>query len=86
MCSSDLFLSVKNLLVNKCSPCHFQGGLSAGGTDFDFSLACNIVNKWDRIKDRAVDNIPTPMPDIPLSGAEKTIITNWVNGGHSYGN
>ncbi|MEQ1676315.1 MAG: hypothetical protein ABL876_06430 [Chitinophagaceae bacterium] len=65
-----------------CGPCHLNGGIS-GGKNFDTDLS--IVNSWDRIKARAVDNIPSPMPEAPnspLTAVDKQKITDWVNAGH----
>jgi hypothetical protein len=76
--------AVQNLIVTRCYPCHNTGGIAFSNADL--STPCSIINKWDRIKARAVDNTPTPMPYSPLPAAEKAIITAWVNGGHGYEN
>lgn len=73
---------VKQLIVGYCGPCHYNGGME-GGKNFD--LDANIVNSWDRIKARAVDNIPSQMPqapNAPLTTVDKQKITDWVNAGH----
>lgn len=73
---------VKQLITGYCGPCHLNGGIS-GGKNFDTDA--NIVNNWDRIKARAVDNIPSPMPEAPnspLTAVDKQKITDWVNAGH----
>jgi len=65
-----------------CGPCHVNGG-NDGGKNFDSDI--NIINNWDRIKARAVDNIPSQMPAPPnamLTPVDKQKITDWVNAGH----
>lgn len=73
---------VKQIINGYCGPCHLNGGVS-GGKNFDADLS--IVNSWDRIKIRAVDNTPTQMPEAPnspLTAVDKQKITDWVNAGH----
>lgn len=73
---------VKQLITGYCGPCHLNGGVS-GGKNFDTDIS--IVNSWDRIKARAVDNIPSQMPEAPnspLTPVDKQKITDWVNAGH----
>ncbi len=73
---------VKEIIVGFCGPCHRNGGMD-GGKNFDSDA--NIVNSWDRIKARAVDNIPSQMPALPnspLTNVDKQKITDWVNAGH----
>ena len=65
-----------------CGPCHLDGA-SSGGKNFDTDAS--IIANWDRIKARAVDNIPSPMPEppnVPLSAPDKQKIVDWVNAGH----
>lgn len=65
-----------------CGPCHLNGG-NSGSKNFDTDAS--IVSSWDRIKARAVDNIPSQMPEAPnspLTPADKQKITDWVNAGH----
>ena len=73
---------VKQLIIGFCGPCHVNGGMD-GGKNFDSDIS--IVNSWDRIKARAVDNIPSQMPPLPnvtLTSIDKQKITAWVNAGH----
>lgn len=73
---------VKQLIVGYCGPCHYNGG-NSGGKNFD--LDATIITNWDRIKARAVDNVPSQMPqapNAPLTTADKQKITDWVNAGH----
>lgn len=73
---------VKQLIAGYCGPCHYNGG-SSGGKNFDSDI--NIVNSWERIKARAVDNVPSQMPqapNAPLTNVDKQKITDWVNAGH----
>jgi hypothetical protein len=69
-----------------CAPCHVNGG-NDGGKNFDTDAG--IISNWDRIKARAVDNIPSQMPPLPnsiLTPADKQKITDWVNAGHQQSN
>jgi uncharacterized membrane protein len=73
---------VKQIIVGYCGPCHRNGGTS-GGKNFDTDAS--IVASWDRIKARAVDNLPSQMPQLPnapLTVPDKQKITDWVNAGH----
>lgn len=77
-----LFSSVKTLLQNNCNSCH-NATVANGG--MNFSVDCNIVNNKDRIKARAVDGIPSPMPQGGLLPAgERQKITDWINAGGKY--
>jgi hypothetical protein len=65
-----------------CGPCHLNGTVN-GGKNFDTDAS--IISSWDRIKARAVDNLPSPMPELPnapLTAVDKQKITDWVNAGH----
>ncbi len=65
-----------------CGPCHLNGAVN-GGKNFDTDAS--IVASWDRIKARAVDGLPTFMPESPnspLTIADRQKITDWVNAGH----
>jgi hypothetical protein len=76
------YAAVKEIVVGYCGPCHRNGAIS-GGKNFDTDAS--IISSWDRIKTRAVDNIPTRMPEAPnsaLSNVDKQKITDWVNAGH----
>lgn len=75
-----LFTEVKNLIAANCFTCH-TGANPQGG--LNFADNCTIVQAWDRIKARAVDGNPSPMPQqglMPLS--ERNKITAWINAGH----
>jgi hypothetical protein len=57
-----------------------NGGLS-GNKNFDADSS--IVSNWDRIKARAVDGIPTFMPqNSQLTSSDKLKITDWIAAGH----
>jgi hypothetical protein len=74
------FYAVKNLIIGNCGPCHLNG-TSSGGRNFDTDNG--IVAAWDRIKARAVDNLPSVMPQGgPLTTPDKQKIVDWVNAGH----
>lgn len=82
------YAQVKYLIVGTngfggyCGPCHTNGG-NSGLKNFDTDAS--IVASWDRIKARAVDNVPSQMPEFPnapLTAPDKQKITDWVNAGH----
>lgn len=77
---------VKELIVGYCGPCHRNGG-NDGGKNFDTDAS--IIASWDRIKARAVDNLPSQMPALPnamLTPPDKQKIVDWVNAGHQQSN
>jgi hypothetical protein len=77
-----LFGVVKSLLAGNCLSCHSGVNPQAG---LDFTDNCTIVNNWDRIKERAVNGNPSPMPQaglLPLS--ERNKITAWITAGHRF--
>ncbi len=82
--AGPLFTQVKTLLQNNCVVCHNSGNPNGG---MDWTVDCNIVTFQDRIKARAVDGIPSPMPPTGLLPAsERQKITNWINAGGKYTN
>ncbi len=82
--AGPLFNNVRTLIMSQCKPCHVNGG-NNGGVNFDND--CTIVLKKDRIKARAVDGNPSPMPlNGSLTAAQKKIITDWINAGGQYSN
>jgi uncharacterized membrane protein len=75
------FAAVKQLVLGYCGPCHLNGTVN-GGMNFDTDASI-VANKL-RIKARAVDGIPTFMPETPnspLSTVDKQKITDWINAG-----
>ncbi|NOT49774.1 MAG: hypothetical protein HOP10_00680 [Chitinophagaceae bacterium] len=69
-----------------CGPCHLGAGNSG---NVNFNTDASIVAQWDRIKIRAVDNLPTQMPELPnamLTPPDKQKIVDWVNAGHQVSN
>jgi hypothetical protein len=78
------YYAVKTIILGYCGPCHLNGG-TTGGVNWDTDAS--IVAKWDRIKARAVDNIPSAMPQGGvLTMVDKQKITDWVNAGHTINN
>jgi uncharacterized membrane protein len=64
--------------------CH-SGNNPQGG--LDFTNVCDILNHWQRIDARAVQGIPSPMPQAGLiPQEERSKIIEWLNTGHSYSN
>ena len=79
-----LFSAVRTLVQNNCVTCHNPTVLNGG---MNWTVDCNIVTFKDRIKARAVDGNPSPMPEggfLPLSERQK--ITDWINAGGKYTN
>jgi hypothetical protein len=86
--SGPLFAQVRNLITTRCggSGCHMNGTTTAG---YNFDADCSIVSKWSQINQTSVVYGAgwVKMPKSPqpfLTAAEKAIITNWVNAGHTY--
>lgn len=76
------YAAVKQIILGYCGPCHLNGGVS-GSKNFDADAS--IISSWGRIKARAVDNLPTRMPEAPnspLTTVDKQKISDWVNAGH----
>jgi hypothetical protein len=74
-----LFALVRTVLQNNCVSCH-NNVLAEGG--MNWTVDCNIVNFKDRIRERAVNGNPSPMPPTGLLPAsERAKITNWINAG-----
>jgi uncharacterized membrane protein len=74
------FSAVQAVVQANCVSCH-----NSGGTFPDFSNACNIVEKWSRIKVRCVDQQTMP-PTGALNQTNQQLIVDWVNAGHLYTN
>jgi hypothetical protein len=73
---------VRQIIWGYCGPCHLNGGIS-GNKNFDDDAS--VINSWDRIKARAVDGIPSFMPEAPnspLTNPDKQNIVDCVNAGH----
>jgi hypothetical protein len=84
--AGPLFAAVRTLIQGSCAVTGCHSGSSPAGT-LNFTNDCTIVSSWDRIKARAVDNIPNAMPPGgPLTQADKDKITAWINAGHMYTN
>lgn len=78
--AGPLFIAAKNVFTAYCFPCHTGSNPQAG---HDWSRNCDILHQWSRIKARAVDGNPAPMPPSGLiPPAEREKILNWVNAGH----
>jgi hypothetical protein len=77
-----LFAQVKGVIQYSCVSCH-KPAMASGG--MDFTVDCNIVINKDRIKARAVDGVPSPMPPTGLLfSIDRQKITNWINAGGRY--
>jgi uncharacterized membrane protein len=74
------FAAVKQLILGYCGPCHLNGTVNGVNFDADASIVAHKL----RIKARAVDGIPTFMPETPnspLSLVDRQKITDWINAG-----
>ncbi len=77
-----LFLQVKRILSTHCLQCHSGVNPQAG---LDWSRDCDILTYWDRIKARAIDGDPSPMPQAGLMPIdERSQISAWIQAGHRY--
>ena len=73
------FTAVKALIQANCVTCHNATNASGG---VNLSTDCSIVSGKDRIKARAVDGNPSPMPSGGLlPAAERQKITDWITAG-----
>lgn len=80
------YAAVKQLIVGYCGPCHLNGTVN-GSMNFDTDAS--IVANRLRIKVRAVDGLPTFMPETPnspLSLVDRQKITDWINAGGTTSN
>jgi hypothetical protein len=74
------YYAVKQIISGYCGPCHLNGG-NSGGRSFDTDAG--ITAAWDRIKARAVDGVPSFMPQGgQLTAIDMQKIVDWVNAGH----
>lgn len=74
------FFNVRNIVNGYCGSCHLNGN-TMGGKNFDADAS--VVAAWDRIKARAVDGLPSFMPQNgQLTALDKQKIVDWVNAGH----
>lgn len=77
--AGPLFLQVRTLIQNNCLYCH---GSTLPGGGVSYSNDCDIVTNKMRIKARAVDGNPSPMPQTGLlSVSERQKIIDWINAG-----
>ena len=77
-----LFAEVKAMMAANCASCH-SGANASGGKDW--TVDCNIVANKDRIKARAVDGVPSFMPQGgELTQENKDKITAWIAGGGKF--
>lgn len=82
--AGPLFSAVRTLIQNNCVGCH-SAAVPNGG--MNWTVDCNIVQFKDRIRERAVNGNPSPMPQgglLPASERQK--ITDWINAGGKYSN
>jgi hypothetical protein len=84
LAAGPLFSAARTVLQNNCTPCH-NNTLAEGG--MNWTIDCNIVQNKDRIRVRAVDGVPSPMPPTGLlPAAERQKITDWINAGGKFTN
>ncbi len=82
--AGPLFTQARLLIRAHCLYCH-GAILSAGG--INYSEDCTIVLNKDRIKARAVDGVPSPMPQTGLiPAADRQKIMDWINAGGKFTN
>jgi hypothetical protein len=82
--AGPLFTQVRTLIRNHCLYCH---GSAVPNNGVNYSVDCNIIDNKMRIKARAVDGIPSPMPQGSLLAvSERQKIIDWINAGGKYSN
>jgi len=80
--AGPLFAAVRTVMQNNCVGCH-NGTVAEGG--MNWTIDCNIVTFKDRIKVRAVDGNPSPMPPTGfIPGSEQQKIISWINAGGKF--
>ena len=80
------FVNVKTIMIANCafSGCH---GGSSPQSGINFADDCTIVLQSARIKARAVDGVPSIMPQSgPISASDKQKIIDWINAGGKHSN
>jgi uncharacterized membrane protein len=74
------FFNVRTIVNGYCGSCHLNGN-AMGGKNYDADAS--VVAAWDRIKVRAVDGLPSFMPQGgQLTALDKQKIVDWINAGH----
>jgi len=80
--AGPLFSVARNVIRYNCVYCHSNSNAGGG---VSYSDDCSIVSGKDRIKARAVDGLPSPMPQSGLLPAsERQKILDWINAGGKY--
>lgn len=80
--AGPLYAKVKALVMTHCIYCH---GSAAPAGGVSYSSDCNIINGQLRLKARAVDGNPSPMPVTGLLPViERQKIIDWINAGGRY--
>lgn len=82
--AGSLFSAVKLVMANFCTGCH---GGSTPQSGLNFADDCQIVTSASRIRARAVDGVPSVMPQggfIPAIDRQK--IVDWINAGGKHSN
>ena len=78
------FKQVQSILSHRCSKCHSGNNPQAG---LNFTEHCDILSHWSRIESRAVEGVPTAMPQEGLiPWEERKVIVTWIKNGHAYNN
>jgi hypothetical protein len=81
--AGPMFTAVKNLIQANCVACHNPSNPNG----INLSNDCNTINNKQKIKERAVEGHPSPMPPsglLPTSEIKK--IVDWINSGGTYAN
>lgn len=82
--AGPMFTQVKSIIQSHCLYCHSATSPSGG---ISYSTDCNIVANKNRIRARAVDGNPSPMPQTGLIPAsERQKIIDWMNAGGTVAN
>jgi uncharacterized membrane protein len=86
VCDSATYnLKIKAIVDAKCASCHSPAGGPAGNTNL--TNYAQVSSKASRIKVRAIDPNPNPMPPASVTGTavltsqEKSLLQCWIDKG-----
>lgn len=79
------FAQVRTIIRSKCGGgnCHLNGQVNRG---VNYDADCSIVGGWNALSNEVNAGAMPPVNATPLTQAEKSAITAWVNAGHLYSN
>ena len=73
--------NIKKLIVEKCSPCHLQGGDRNNKWDNYTNLKTQITGVMGRVRKTPNDPLFMPKNGTKLTEEELNLLTRWIEGG-----